>query len=60
MKHLTMEGFRSIVRPTITYAFVSMVAWGFVVGRIDAGQVLGIANTVIVFWFAERAANKSQ
>ena len=45
---------RGLVRPTVTFAFTAMVAYGFVSGGISGAEMLGMAGVVIGFWFRSR------
>ena len=53
-----MSMLRTLVRPIATLLFAAALIGGFAVGRISADQFLPVASSVILWWFADRAAKK--
>lgn len=48
----------SLMRPFITIAFMGLVIYLTIAGKIDAKEVFTVASTIVAFWFGERAALK--
>lgn len=45
---------RGIVRPVTTFAFVGVVSYLGIIGKIDPKDMLGLTGIVVAFWFSDR------
>ena len=53
-----VEAIRKLVRPFIAVAFVSATIVLFLLGKLEAKEILTITGIIVAFFFAERAALK--
>ena len=51
---ITMEGYRAIVRPSVTIALTGAFIYGFVADKVDTQAFLTIFGVIITFWFKSR------
>ena len=53
-----IETIRSLVRPFIAVAFVGATVALFMLGKLEAKEILVTTSLIVGFYFGERAANK--
>ena len=53
-----IETIRSLIRPFISVAFVTLTVYLAIVGKIDAEKILTVTGIIVAFHFGERAASK--
>lgn len=55
---MTPAMLRALTRPLVTFAFTLAVIAGFLIGKINADQFMGLAAIVIGMWFGSRTPSK--
>ena len=53
-----VEILNGVVRPLVTIGFALTVQYGFLVGKVDKNEILGIAGMIFGFWFMQRTQTK--
>lgn len=54
------ENIKGLVRPVVTFGIAAALIYGFVSGSLGSGEFLGIAGTVLGFWFRDRNDGEGQ
>jgi len=54
-----MEWLRALVRPVVTFAMVAIFGYGLLRGLIPWEAAAPIITMVIVFWFEEKAVERT-
>lgn len=54
-----IEVLNAAVRPLIALAFAGAIIYGFIMGRLSVEAFIGIAGSVMGYWFQQRAQDKA-